>query len=262
MPTTLLIAPAGRHVGLTTACLGIVRALDRQGLRVAFVKPIAGRGEDHSVDLVQLGAHISPPAPITRQVAEELLAHGDDQTLMEQVVEIAGRAAKGADVLVAEGMVPEPGMVYSTRVNALMLRALDAELVLVAAPRDQSPAEVAGAVAIAARGYGAMVDGRPVGCILNRVCNGPVARQHIEVDGLGPTWGPCEGCKGMTAHEVLLAAHRTALAAEKLRTVAMVPCNIELATPRTSDVAEALSARVLFPGRPGPGGFATWRCAP
>ncbi len=152
MPTTLLVAPAGRHVGLTTACLGIVRALDRQGLRVAFVKPIAGRGEDHSVELVQLGAHLSPPAPITRQVAEELLAHGDDQTLMEQVVDIAGRAAKGADVLVAEGMVPEPGMVYSTRVNALMLRALDAELVLVASPRDQSPAEVAGAVAIAARG--------------------------------------------------------------------------------------------------------------
>lgn len=248
MPTTLLVAPAGRHVGLTTACLGIVRALDRLGLRVAFVKPIAGRGEDHSVELVQLGAHLSPPAPITRHVAEELLAHGDDQTLMEQVVDIAGRAAKGFDVLVAEGMVPEPGMVYSTRVNALMLRALDAELVLVAAPRDQSPAEVAGAVAIAARGYGAMVEGRTVGCILNRVCNGPVARQHVEVDGLGPTWGPCEGCPGMTVTEPLLAAHKEALAAEKLRTVAMVPCNIELATPRTSDVAQALSARVLFPG--------------
>jgi phosphate acetyltransferase len=248
MPTTLLVAPAGRHVGLTTACLGIVRALDRIGLRVAFVKPIAGRGEDHSVELVQLGAHLSPPAPITRQVAEELLAHGDDQTLMEQVVDIAGRAAKGADVLVAEGMVPEPGMVYSTRVNALMLRALDAELVLVAAPRDQSPAEVAGAVAIAARGYGALAEGRTVGCILNRVCNGPVSRLHVEMDGLGPTWGACEGCQGMTATDVLLATHKSTLAAEKLRTVAMVPCNIDLATPRTSDVAQALSARTLHEG--------------
>ena len=248
MPTTLLVAPAGRHVGLTTACLGIVRALDRQGLRVTFVKPIAGRGEDHSVELVKLGAHLSPPAPIIRQVAEELLAHGDDQTLMEQVVDLAGRVARGADVVVAEGMVPEPGMVYSTRVNALMLRALDAELVLVAAPRDQSPAEVAGAVAIAARGYGALVGGRTVGCILNRVCEGPSARQHLEVDGLGPTGGPCEGCPGMTASEELLAEHRSALAAEGLRPVAMVPCNVELAAPRTSDVAQALSARVLYPG--------------
>jgi len=249
MPTTLLVAPAGRQVGLTTACLGIVRALDRQGLRVAFVKPIAGRGEDHSVALVQLGAHLSPPAPITRQVAEELLAHGDDQTLMEQVVDIAARAAKGADVLVAEGMVPEPGMVYSTRVNALMLRALDSELVLVAAPRDQSPAEVAGAVAIAARGYGALAEGRMVGCILNRVCDGPVARPGAGIEGLGPsTHGGCAGCPGMNASEGVLSAHRAALVTENLRPVATIPCNTELCTPRVSDVALELSARVIHEG--------------
>src|SRR5512142_724460 len=248
MPTTLLVAPAGRHVGLTTACLGIVRALDRQGLRVAFVKPIAGRGEDHSVELVQLGAHLSPPAPITRQVAEELLAHGDDQTLMEQVVDIAGRAAGGADVLVAEGMVPEPGMVYSTRVNALMLRALDAELVLVAAPSDQGPAEVAGAVAIAARGYGALAEGRTVGCILNRVCAGPVPASNAELAGLGPTWGPCGGCPGMNVTEQDLEAHRQALAAEGIRPLATIPCTTDLAAPRTSDVAAELGARRLAGG--------------
>jgi phosphate acetyltransferase len=248
MPTTLLIAPAGRQVGLTTACLGIVRALDRKGLRVAFVKPIAGRGEDHSVDLMALGAHLSPPAPITRHVAEELLAHGDDQTLMEQVVEIAGKAGRGADVLVAEGMVPESGMVYSTRVNALMLRALDAELVLVASPRDQGPDEVAGAVAIAARGYGALTEGRPVGCILNRVCAGPVATEHVDELGLGPTWGPCGGCPGMTANEEILGAHRKALAAEGVRPLALIPCNSELAAPRTSDVALALGAKILSAG--------------
>ena len=35
-----------------------------------------------------------------------------------------------------------------------MLKALDAELVLVAAPRGQSTIDVADAIAIAARGYG------------------------------------------------------------------------------------------------------------
>jgi phosphate acetyltransferase len=248
MPHTLLVAPAGRHVGLTTACLGIVRALDRQGLRVAFVKPIAGRGEDHSVALMQLGAHLSPPAPVTRHVAEELLAHGDDQTLMEHVVAIAAKAGQGADVLVAEGMVPEPGMVYSTRVNALMLRALDADLVLVASPRDQSPAEIAGAVAIAARGYGALTEGRQVSCVLNRVCAGPASCSSAESEGIGPTHGECGGCPGMTATDDLLAAHRAALQAEGLRPLAIVPCNAELAAPRTRDVAEALSATVLSAG--------------
>jgi phosphate acetyltransferase len=44
MTRTLLVAPAGRAAGLTTATLGLVRALDRQGARVAFAKPISTRG--------------------------------------------------------------------------------------------------------------------------------------------------------------------------------------------------------------------------
>lgn len=253
MPTTLLVAPAGRQVGLTTACLGLVRALDRQGLRIAFVKPIAARGEDHTLALMALGAHLTPPAPIKRQVVEELLAHGDDQTLMEQVVELVNRAAKGADVVVIEGMVPEPGMVYSTRVNTLMMRALDAELVLVASPRDQSPSEVADAVAIATHGYGVVTGERQVSCILNRVCGGVAATTGSfgDFEGLGPTYGPCSGCAGGQISEETIAAHRAALEAEKLRPVAVVPCNGELSAPRTSDVAKELQSRVIFEGDAG-----------
>ena len=70
MARTLLVAPAGRSVGLGTVCLGLVRALDRQGVRVAFVKPIASREEDRLVALMKLGAHLSPPEPISRETVE------------------------------------------------------------------------------------------------------------------------------------------------------------------------------------------------
>src|ERR1700694_1076566 len=99
MAHILLVAPAGRQVGLTTACLGLVRALDRQRVRVAFVMPIAGRGDDRSVALMKLGALLDPPAPIGRDVAEALLKAGDDQTLMERVVALCSSAAAGSDVL-------------------------------------------------------------------------------------------------------------------------------------------------------------------
>jgi len=66
VPHTVVVAPAGRQVGLTTVCLGLVRALDRQGVRVAFAKPIAARGEDRVSSLVKLGAHVSTPEPISR----------------------------------------------------------------------------------------------------------------------------------------------------------------------------------------------------
>ena len=217
MPRTLLVAAAGRQVGLTTACLGLVRALDRQGVRVAFAKPVTARGEDRSIPLVRLGAHLSPPAPIDRGEAEALLAAGDDQTLLERVVALCGAAAEGADVLVVEGLAPEGGIVWSSRLNALMLRALDAELVLVGAAGAGKPAELADAVAIAAHGYAAGEGG--VGCVVNRIAGDAGADEY-----------------------------RAALERVKLRPVALVPSLPELAASRVGDLARTLGARVLNAG--------------
>jgi phosphate acetyltransferase len=232
---------------LTTACLGLVRALDRQGVRVAFVKPIANREVSQSAELVALGAHILPVRSVPIHLAEDLLAAGDDQTLMEHVVEVAAKAGVGADVLIAEGMNPEPGIVHASRVNELMLKALDAELVLVAAPRSTNPIEVADAVVIAARGYGALPDVRQVGCILNRVCIGPAGQQG-ETETIGQAQGACADCEGVSPFVETEAAHRAALQAVKLRPLAVVPCSVDLAAPRVLDVAQALKARVVFAG--------------
>jgi phosphate acetyltransferase len=244
MAHTLFLAPAGRQTGLSTACLGLVRALDRRGVRVAFAKPITARGYDHSVGLVKLGAGLTPPPPISRATVDELLAVGDDQTLMEHVVELCAKAAAGADVLVVEGMWPEPGIVYSSRVNALMVKALDAELVLVGAPRGESPAELASAMAIAARGFGGGMDGKPVGCILNRVgrrvAGAPVAEaRNLWVDA---------SAEAEDVPQAELDAYRAALAAEKLRPVAVVPATGELAAPRVKDLIAAVGATVVRAG--------------
>jgi phosphate acetyltransferase len=244
MPHILLVAPAGRQVGLTTACLGLVRALDRQRVRVAFVMPIAGRGDDRSVALMKLGALLDPPAPIGRDVAEALLKAGDDQTLMERVVALCSSAAAGSDVLVVEGMRPEPGIVYSSRVNALMLKALDAELLLVGSPRGESPGELAHAVAIAARGYGGLADGRPVGCILNRVTPGEAAGAASEAR----THWIDAAAEEQDVSAAQLQVYRAALEAENLRPLAVVPSSGELAAPRVKDLADALGAKVLRAG--------------
>jgi phosphate acetyltransferase len=243
VPHTLLVAPAGRQVGLTTACLGLVRAFDRLGVRVAFAEPIAGRGEDRIGALMQLGARLSPPEPITRQDADALLAAGDDQTLMERVVALCSRAAEGADVLVVAGMSPQPGMVHSTRVNALMLKALDAELVVVGSPRGERPAELAGAIAIAARGLGGLTDGAPVSCFLNRVVPQAAAARGGESRSI---WADAGEEELLGADEV--QAWRAALEAEKLRPIAVVASRSDLAAPRVKDLADALGARVLRAG--------------
>jgi phosphate acetyltransferase len=248
MRTTILVAPAGRGVGLTTACLGIVRALDREGIRVAFAKPVANREPDHTIPLLSLGAHFAIPPAVPRAEAEGLLADGDDQTLMERVVAIADQAGEDVDVLIVQGMHPEMGMVHSARVNALMLKALDAELVLVAAPSDQTAAEVAESIAIAARGYGALSDGRNVGAILNRVCDRRGVPADPEADSFGPSAGGCGACAPAGLSETCLKEHQVALEAEGLRPIAIVPCNADLMSPRVKDIGDALRAQFLYTG--------------
>src|SRR5512142_1433047 len=227
MPHVLLLAPAGRQVGLTTACLGLVRALDRQGVRVAFAKPLAARGEDQASALMKLGANLSPPASIARGVADELLASGDDQTLMERVVALCSQTAEMADVLVVAGMWPEPGMVHSTRVNALMLKARDAELVLVGSPRGETPAELANAMAIAARGLGGFAEGGTVSCFLNRVTRNAAA---AKIGESRPLWVEAGDDAELDPKEV--DAYRAALEAERLKPIAVVPSRGDLAAPR------------------------------
>ncbi|TNF37175.1 MAG: phosphate acetyltransferase [Deltaproteobacteria bacterium] len=221
MPHTVLLAPAGHQVGLTTISLGLVRALDQNGVRVAYAKPISTRGRDHSIKLVELGSSLLPPTPIPRQRVEDLLSDGDDQTLMEEVVALCAAAAEGADVLVVEGMVPESGMIFSSRVNTLIQKALDAELVLVAAPSDQSPEELANAMSIAARGFGDSNDGATHSCVINRI--------------------PARGPSGV-------APWRTAAIAEKLNPIALIHTEEELRAPRVLDMARWLDARIISAG--------------
>lgn len=238
MPRIVLVVPSRPRVGLTTVCLGLVRALDRHGVRVAYAKPITVHGEDRSIALIRLVARLTPPPPIPRPRVDELLADGDDQTLMEAVVAVCSAAGEGADVLVVEGMVPEAGNVYSTRVNGLMMKALDCELVLVGSASEQDAAGMANAVAIAARGYGALAEGQTVGCVLNRVCRQGSA-------------APCSGCGDGQREDVdsaQVAAYRSALEAESLRPLAIIPCARELAAPRMKDLAAELGARVVHEG--------------
>ena len=134
---------------------------------------------------------------------------------------VCAAAANDAEVLIVEGMVPESGMVFSTRVNQLMLKTLDAELVLVASVADETPTQLADSLAIAARGYGDPGEGRRHACVINRV---PVPTP----DHFGP-WRDAALAVGL--HPAALLRHRP-----------------ELLAPRVQDLAAWLGARALNAG--------------
>jgi phosphate acetyltransferase len=236
MPT-ILVAPAGRSVGLTSVCLGLVHAFERMGRRVAFAKPIAQPADgtpDRSRALVTAGSGLRPPEPIARVAADELLGDNRDQDLMEQVVALCQQAGRDADVLIVEGMVPDAGMVHATRVNSLMAKALDAELVLVCAPGGLAPATVVEGAHIAANGFN--LD-RPASLIVNRVGDqgrGILHEPHREEEreDLAPV---------RRRYEELCAE-------SGMRLVGFIAHDEDCALPRIADIADAIGASFLAVG--------------
>jgi phosphate acetyltransferase len=222
--------------------MGLVRAVERQGLRCGFLKPIAqshaaaGR-TDRSVAYVRAASAIRVPEPIDRDAAEALLARDDEQVLMEQVVERCQEAALDADVVIVEGMVPGDDNIYSTRLNHGIAKGLDADVVLVAAPDPRSVADTVEAVGISARGYGSRV----VGVVLNRLGFSQDRYRSVTPGGEQPL---------LQSNAADLAPYITAFAALQLKVIGAVPRRPDLTQPRFSDVAAAVGARALSVGDP------------
>ncbi len=223
MPQTLLVISSGnRGNGLTSVSLGLVRAFQQLQARVGFCKPISQPhspedNEDSAIALARLTTATRSPAPLSREEVEHLLGDGEDQVLQELVVARCLEAcADDPDVLVVEGLVPVDDAVYGTALNVGMARALDARIVLVGSPEGRGPEEMAAAMSVAARAYGAH-NGALLGGILNKVPPG-------DEDWAG------------------------ALAAEGIACLGLIPYSAELAAPRIQEVIQALGAEVLREG--------------
>jgi phosphate acetyltransferase len=176
----VLVVPTGHGVGLTATCLGLVEALLQQAVNVGFYKPLAqprtaGPVTDRSTGLIRLTTALHPPEPITAQEVERRLGSGALDALMEDVVAAAEPLLREHDVLIVEGLVPGADLVYSGRVNLLLAKALDADVLLVGAPADTDTDHLAETMAIAARSYRAGEHDRVVGAVVNRLPEAEIA---------------------------------------------------------------------------------------
>ena len=91
MAQALMLAPAGIGVGLKTAVLGLFHAMDRQGIKVHFFKPIAENQtdvgvEDRTVALLQGSCEQPIGQPLSMREAEHLVSSGRGDELLEEIV--------------------------------------------------------------------------------------------------------------------------------------------------------------------------------
>jgi phosphate acetyltransferase len=160
MARSLLVAPVADHSALARTCLGLLRALDRQGVKVAFVKPVAqpsaDGGPDRSAELVAAVTALRPPEPLSTALLEQQLGQGELEVVLEKIVAAWEPVYGGSDVVVIQGLSPAPSRLYASSLNEALARALDADVVLAGYwPADGDAEVLAEQFAIAASGYAA-----------------------------------------------------------------------------------------------------------
>jgi phosphate acetyltransferase len=233
---TLFVTPVAGHVGLSSSALGLVRALQRSSLKVGFCKPIAQEhhvpengGDDRSVHFARVACGLNVPDPVSLDRTELLLGQQEEDTLMEEIVGVASRAAEGCDVLVVEGLALGSSNAYAQKLNSNTARNLNAQVVLVASLERADITEFTDGLEIAAREFegrdgSGSGGGRLAGVIVNFV---PVGFKLAE-------WS-----KSLKKSTLL----------SSLPILGIVWQNAELAAPRTFDVAQFLKATVMNEGQ-------------
>ena len=231
---TLFVAPTRNGVGLSSTALGLTRALERQGLHVAFLKPIAQvhDGADDSVHFARSVAHLTPPDPLDLAHAEEQLSLGAEEELMEGVIALSREATRPhpdsgpAEVLIVEGLALNERNVYASTLNASLARNLEADTVLVTSLQGVSPAELADEMEIAAQAYRRSDGGGLAGFVLN------FAPKDLDFGGLMAE----------------LRARSQVIASGELPLLGVIAVSDELAAPRVIDIAHHLQAEIVNEG--------------
>lgn len=232
MPHVLYLAPSGGGVGLTSIALGLVRALDNRGIRVAFFKPVSERTEqpqepERSTSFVRQTSSLLPAEPIPGAQAELLFANGGRDELLDRILRNYHASRGNADVVVVEGLVDSHQGSSESELNREIVRTLDAEVILVGALGGAQIDELEGRLELTAGNYGGVSGRRVIACIINRV------PQRDQRSGAGAA--------DLTAMQALLQR-------SKLKVLGLVPENPELMACRTIDIARHLQAEILHQG--------------
>jgi phosphate acetyltransferase len=226
--------------------MGVLRAMERKGVKVSFYKPIAQPRSgadipDLTSTIVSANSDMQIGKPLKMSVAESLIGNDNMDELLETVVENYNQINKDADVTLIEGLVPTRKHPFANQVNAEIAATLGAEIVLVATPGLDNPAQLKERIEVACSNFGGVKNKNITGVIVNKL-NAPVDEAGRTRPDLSEIFDDADSAKQneLKVMEIFNTS--------PIRVLGCVPWSIDLIATRAKDMAAHLNADIINKG--------------
>ncbi|HDA9572557.1 phosphate acetyltransferase [Acinetobacter baumannii] len=244
---TILLIPTGEGVGLTSACLGMIYALDCNGIKAGFLKPFSQVDQENLDRTTSLFGHLFQSKTVLSISHEKLtqrIAAGEVDELLEEAVSLHRSIAADNNVIIVEGLLPNGQDHFASELNASLAQALDAEVVLVSTADIQNPRKTAEKVEAHLRQFGGATSNRTAGVLFMRTRGLSEETAQIPV-AFDPSLRPTEDIAKFTAE---LQKYNRYFGSSDLPIIGLVPFSNTLSVPRTLDIASVIDGQWINQG--------------
>ena len=246
MSRTIMLIPTGTSVGLTSVSLGVIRAMERKGVRLSVFKPIAqprlgGNTPDQTTTIIRKNSSIPAAEPLEMSRVESLLGSNQQDVLMEEIIARYHENTKDAEVVLVEGLVPTRKHQFANALNYEIAKTLNAEIVFVTALGNDSPAQLKERIELTQSSFGGSKNKSITGVIINKL-NAPVDDQGRTRPDLSEIFDDS------TKASVANIDPKQLFANSPLPVLGCVPWSFELIATRAIDMCRHLNARIINEG--------------
>ncbi|MDI9220030.1 phosphate acetyltransferase [Pantoea sp. EA-12] len=246
MSRTIMLIPTGTSVGLTSVSLGVIRAMERKGVRLSVFKPIAqpragGDAPDQTTTIIRKNSAIPAAEPLQMSRVESLLGSNQQDVLMEEIIANYHANAQDAEVVLVEGLVPTRKHQFASALNYEIAKTLNAEIVFVTALGNDSPAQLKERIELTQSSFGGSKNKNITGVIINKL-NAPVDEQGRTRPDLSEIFDDS------TKANIANIDPKQLFANSPLPILGCVPWSFDLIATRAIDMCRHLNADIINEG--------------
>ncbi|MXP66604.1 phosphate acetyltransferase [Pantoea sp. Nvir] len=241
-----MLIPTNASVGLTSISLGVIRAMERKGVRLSVLKPIAQQRSnkeklDHITLMLRTNSSIPTSDPLEMSRVESLLGANQQDILMEEIIARYHEKTKDAEVVLVEGLVPTRKHQFANALNYEIAKTLNAEIVFVMTLDNDSPMQLKERIELTQSSFGGSKNKNVNGVIINKM-NAPVDEQGRTRPDLSEIFddSPKPSVDNIDLKQIFIDS--------PLPILGCVPWSLDLIATRAIDMCRHLNAEIINEG--------------